>query len=145
LQAFTAPAVALSAIALEAYKKYLLLALLVLGSIPPSPKYLSPILLRPLKLATVPYHDLASAYATGTTDALHKAGAQHAEVFTKDRNFGLVKQVIMSLYRRNILRSTQTYLTISLADIAESVKVHSPKEAEKRILKMVTAQSSFSV
>jgi COP9 signalosome complex subunit 3 len=137
--AFTAPAVALSAIALEAYKKYLLLALLVLGSTPPSPKYLSPILLRPLKLATVPYHDLASAYATGTTDALHKAGAQHAEVFTKDRNFGLVKQVIMSLYRRNILRSTQTYLTISLADIAESVKVHSPKEAEKRILKMIEA------
>ena len=62
----------------------------------------------------------------------------------QEKNFGLVKQCIQSLYKRNIQRSTQTYLTISLKDVAESVKLQSAKEAEKRILKMIEAGEVFA-
>ncbi|XP_073261639.1 COP9 signalosome complex subunit 3-like [Populus alba] len=49
---------------------------------------------------------------------------------SQDNNLGLVKQVISSMYKRNIQRLTQTYLTLSLQDIAKIVQLSSPKEAE---------------
>jgi COP9 signalosome complex subunit 3 len=48
-----------------------------------------------------------------------------------------VKQVLSSMYKRNIQRLTQTYLTLSLEDIASSVQLKTPKEAEMHVLRMV--------
>jgi COP9 signalosome complex subunit 3 len=62
----------------------------------------------------------------------------------QDNNFGLVKQCIQDLYRRNIKRHTQTFLTLSLSQIAESVKLASPKDAEKAILRMVISVFGLS-
>jgi len=142
--AVTAPAFAVSAVMLEAYKKFVLVALMVHGSLPPPPKYVSSMVQRALKGACAPYHELATAYASGSSDELHKVGIHHAAVFQQDKNMGLVKQTIASLYRRNIMRNTQTYLTISLADIADAVKLPNPKEAEKRILRMIEAGELFA-
>ena len=50
---------------------------------------------------------------------------------------GLVKQVLSSLYKRNIQRLTQTYLTLSLHDIANTVQLEKSKEAEMHVLRMV--------
>lgn len=55
----------------------------------------------------------------------------------QDNNLGLVKQVLSSIYKRNIQRLTQTYLTLSLQDIANAVQLNSPKEAEMHVLQMV--------
>lgn len=41
------------------------------------------------------------------------------------------------MYKRNIQRLTQTYLTLSLQDIANTVQLNSPKEAEMHVLQMV--------
>ena len=52
------------------------------------------------------------------------------------------------MYKRNIQRLTQTYLTLSLHDIASTVQLNSPKEAEMHVLQMVVLQLiylSFSV
>lgn len=56
----------------------------------------------------------------------------------QDKNLGLVKQVVSSMYKRNIQRLTQTYLTLSLQDIANTVQLNSPKEAEMHVLQMVS-------
>jgi COP9 signalosome complex subunit 3 len=141
---FTAPAVLLSAVMVESYKKYVLLSLLVYGQIQPLPKYTSGIIQRHLKTLTTPYHEFANAFSTYSTDEIHKVATTHAEVFSKDKNFGLVKQCIQTLYKRNIQRSTQTYLTISLGDIADSVKLTGPKEAEKRILRMIESGEVYA-
>ena len=55
----------------------------------------------------------------------------------QDSNLGLVKQVVSSLYKRNIQRLTQTFVTLSLQDIADTVQLESSKEAELYILRMV--------
>ena len=55
----------------------------------------------------------------------------------QDNNLGLVKQVVSSMYKRNIQRLTQTYLTLSLQDIASTVQLNSSKEAEMHVLQMV--------
>lgn len=55
----------------------------------------------------------------------------------QDRNFGLVKQVVDSLKRRNIQRLTNTFVTLSLGDIAKSGNLLNAKEAESILLRMV--------
>lgn len=59
--------------------------------------------------------------------------------YANDTNLGLVKQCVESLYKRNIQRLTQTYLTLSLEDIATSVALPSARDAELRILRMIGA------
>lgn len=140
----TAPAVVLSAIMVEAYKKYVLVSLLVHGKVLSLPRYTSSVVQRYHKTSFPQYHEFATAFATHNTDDLHKCAEVHAEVFHKDKNFGLVKQCIQSLYSKNIQRHTQTYLTFSLQDMAASVKLRSGAEAEKHVLRMIEKGEIFA-
>jgi len=134
----TVPAIAISAIMIEAYKKYVLVSLLVNGKVEPFPKYTSS-LVGKLKALLVPYTEFATAYSTNSTEDLHKCAQANSETFQRDKNLGLVKQCIQSQDRRNILRLTQTYLTLSLTDISQSAKISSPKAAEFSLLRMIEA------
>ena len=50
---------------------------------------------------------------------------------------GLVQLVVSSLATRSIQRLTQTYLTLSLADIASRVELASPEQAEMHLIGML--------
>jgi len=141
---FTAPAVVLSAIMVECYKKYVLVSLLHQGTVKPVPKYTSSIVQRHLKGTCPAYQEFVNAYGTNSTDEVHKIATQHHEIFLKDNNFGLIKQCIQALYRSNIKRHTQTYFTLSLAQIAESVKLATPKDAEKAVVRMIEEGQIFA-
>ncbi|CAN1817600.1 COP9 signalosome complex subunit 3, partial [Linum perenne] len=107
----TAPMSPISAIAIESYKKYALVSLIHHGQLSSNlPKYTS------------------------------SAAQRNLKNYCQDNNLGLVKQVVSSLYKRNIQRLTQTYLTLSLQDIADTVKLNSAKEAEMHVLQMVKFQ-----
>jgi len=140
----TAPAVVLSAIMVEAYKKYILLSLLVHGKVLSLPRYTSSVVQRYHKTSFPQYHEFATAFSTHSTDDLHKCAEVHGELFRKDKNFGLVKQCIQSLYSKNIQRHTQTYLTFSLQDMAASTKLRSPVEAERYVLQMIEKGEIFA-
>jgi COP9 signalosome complex subunit 3 len=55
-----------------------------------------------------------------------------------------VKQVLASLPVRTIQRLTQTYLTLSLADIARAAGLAGAPEAEAVILRMVAHRQVFA-
>jgi len=141
--ALTIPAVFVSQIMIESYKKYILISLLVNGNVENLPRYASPIVTR-MKNFLQPYHEFATAFSTNSTDDLHKCATTNSETFTKDKNFGLIKQCIQSLYRKNIQRLTLTYITFSLSDIAETVQLPSAKTAEMYILRMIEAGEIFA-
>eukprot|EP01089_Gocevia_fonbrunei_P016652 TRINITY_DN5224_c0_g1_i1.p1 TRINITY_DN5224_c0_g1~~TRINITY_DN5224_c0_g1_i1.p1 ORF type:complete len:379 (+),score=61.34 TRINITY_DN5224_c0_g1_i1:51-1187(+) len=141
---FIVPSVVLSAIMVESYKKFVLVSLILHGQLQSVPKYTSSIVQRHLKAICPHYNDFVNAYSTNSTDEVHKIAAQHIDIFRKDHNFGLVKQAIQALYRKNIKRHTQTYLTLSLGDIANSVKLDSNKHAEKEVLGMIEAGEIFA-
>lgn len=63
----------------------------------------------------------------------------------RDGNIGLAKQVVSSLYKKNIQRLTKTFLTLSLSDVASRVQLASPAEAEKYVLRMVMYFPTLSV
>ncbi|KAL5186956.1 COP9 signalosome complex subunit 3 [Glycine soja] len=134
----TAPMSTINAIAVEAYKKYILVSLIRHGQFSTSlPKYSSSTAQRNLKNFCQPYVELANSYGTGKIAELEAYVKANAEKFESDNNLGLVKQVVSSMYKRNIQRLTQTYLTLSLQDIANTVQLNSPKEAEMHVLQMV--------
>ncbi|XP_073311439.1 COP9 signalosome complex subunit 3 [Primulina huaijiensis] len=134
----TAPMSIISAIAVEAYKKYILVSLVHLGQFSTSfPKYTSSAAQRNLKNFSQPYLELVNSYSTGRISELETFVQANKDKFESDKNLGLVKQVVSSMYKRNIQRLTQTYLTLSLQDIANTVQLNSPKEAEMHVLQMI--------
>ncbi|XP_010550198.1 PREDICTED: COP9 signalosome complex subunit 3 [Tarenaya hassleriana] len=134
----TAPMNSISAIAVEAYKKYILVSLIHHGQFSNSlPKYASTAAQRNLKNLCTPYVELGNCYNEGKIAELEASIQANTLVFEADKNMGLVKQVISSLYKRNIQRLTQRYLTLSLQDIANTVQLGSAKEAEMHVLQMI--------
>ncbi|KAL3526317.1 hypothetical protein ACH5RR_010973 [Cinchona calisaya] len=134
----TAPMSTINAIAVEAYKKYILVSLIHSGQFSTSfPKYASSVAQRNLKNFSQPYIDLANSYSTGKISELESCVQTNKDKFESDNSLGLVKQVVSSMYKRNIQRLTQTYLTLSLQDIANTVQLKSPKEAEMHVLQMI--------
>ena len=89
--AITAPAECTSQIMLEAYKKYMLVCLLMYGKDVPLPSYASS-LTRQFKNQLAPYTDVVAAYRKGEADGLDAAVVKHANTFTSDSNVGLVRQ-----------------------------------------------------
>ncbi|KAL9258414.1 COP9 signalosome complex subunit 3-like protein [Drosera capensis] len=135
---FTAPMQNLNAIAVEAYKKYILVSLIQHGQLPAAlPKYTSSVAQRNLKFYAQIYLDLATTYGNGKKSELETYVESNKESFEHDNNLGLVKQVVSSMPKRNIQRLTQTYLTLSLQDIANTVQLDNPKEAEMHVLQMI--------
>lgn len=119
------------------------------------PKYTSAIVHRFIKPLSQPYLDLANMFASNNSIELNTIINKHAEVtlrlamadwflqlalqvFNRDQNMGLVKQVASVLYKKNIQRLTKTFLTLSLSDVASRVGLPGPADAEKYILHMVS-------
>ncbi|CAH2063281.1 unnamed protein product, partial [Iphiclides podalirius] len=124
----TVPAMVVSHIMLEAYKKYILISLILHGKILTMPKYTSQVVCRFLKPLSVAYHELASS---------QHAAIKHRETFVRDKNMGLVNQVLNSMYKKNIQRLTKTFLTLSLSDVASRVQLAGPAQAESYVLNMI--------
>ncbi|CAK7328269.1 unnamed protein product [Dovyalis caffra] len=134
----TAPMSSINAIAVEAFKKYILVSLIHSGQFSTNlPKYTSSAAQRNLKTLCPPYVELANTCSSGKISELETYIQTNREKFDSDNNLGLVKQVVSSMYKKNIQRLTQTYLTLSLQDIANTVQLSSPKEAEMHVLQMI--------
>lgn len=99
---------------------------------------------RHIKNAAAAYQELANAYLTHSTEDVQKCIGANAETFQKEGNFGLAKQCLRALYNANIKRHTQTYLTLSLHDIADSTKMGSIGEVETSLLRMIEDNEIFA-
>ncbi|KAG8482964.1 hypothetical protein CXB51_022010 [Gossypium anomalum] len=135
----TAPMSTVNAIAVEAFKKYILVSLIhhgqllfVFSSSSPSGDLSHGLTFFWLQSPT----NLPN-YSNGKIADIETYVEANKDKFESDNNLGLVKQVVSSMYKRNIQRLTQTYLTLSLQDIANRVQLNSPKEAEMHVLQMV--------
>ncbi|CAL8075701.1 unnamed protein product [Calicophoron daubneyi] len=62
----------------------------------------------------------------------------------EDWNYGLVKQVLKSHVRFRIHSLTKTFMTMSLLDVANRVKLPSAEEAERYLLEMTESQAIFA-
>lgn len=137
----TSPTGAVSHVMLEAYKKYLLLNLLVHGDKPKDyitlPKYTSPIVNKFLKPLAHAYTEIVTAFHLNSVDELRAVINKYREVYESDRNIGLVNQVVKRQVTSNIKRLTKPFVTLSLVDVASRVGLEDPQAAEKEIIEMI--------
>ncbi|ORY73059.1 hypothetical protein BCR35DRAFT_281771 [Leucosporidium creatinivorum] len=137
----SAPGHAVAAIQIDAYKKLLLVQLLTLGQIQPLPKYTTPAVVTACKAHAGPYLDYAHAYAAQDKAGLISLLDKHREVFEKDLNTGLLTLCERAFRRRTIQKLTDTYMTLSLEEIAKAVDLGTDekglKEVEEEILGMM--------
>ena len=103
----------------------------------PLPKYTSQVVNRLLKPMSAIHHEIATIFATNKPSSLESVLNKHKEVLVRENNWGLAKQVQQSLYKKIIQRLTQTFLTLSLNDMALRVQLPNVAEAEKLVLSMV--------
>ena len=135
--AFTMPCHALSGLVVEAYKKYMLISLILHGEVQQLPEYTGTLVQRLIKTCCHEYNELANAMATHKVEKVKKVVRRYTEAFTKDQNLGLAEQALESVYRRNIQRLTQTFVTLSLEDIAQQVSLPGASEAKAQLLSMI--------
>jgi len=140
----SAPALVISAIMVEAYKKYVLVALCHKGELGHLPRYTNSSLVRLFKQLCPGYEEFTNSFSTRSVEDLHKVAENHAEHFIKDGNMGLVKQAIQALYRQNIQRLTKTYITLSLQNITEQVGLPNAGETERRVFRMIQNEEVFA-
>ncbi|KAK9266741.1 hypothetical protein L1049_025363 [Liquidambar formosana] len=88
------------------------------------PKYTSSVAQRNLKNYCQAYIELANSYSTGKISELEACVLANRERFE--------------------IRLTQTYLALSLQDIANTVQLNSPKEAEMHVLQMIQDGEIFA-
>jgi COP9 signalosome complex subunit 3 len=124
---------------LEAYKKCLLCSLLECGETPKLPKYTSPTITRPIKSHLSAYTEFAEAFAGGKVADLRASLEKHAAAFAHDKNLGLAKQCVTARLCRSIRTLTETYLTLSLSQIATNAGLADAAEAERRVREMVVS------
>lgn len=137
----TIPTLAVSHVMLEAYKKFLLVTLIVHGDktkdLTSLPKYTSPVINKYLKPLCASYQELVVAYYSNQTAELENVISKYSDVFETDGNSGLVAQAAASQTKSNIKRLTKTFVTLSLEDVAAKVGLNTSKEAEDRIVAMI--------
>ncbi|KAL4423543.1 hypothetical protein ABPG77_006566 [Micractinium sp. CCAP 211/92] len=140
LTAITAPTMVLNAITLACLKKFMLVSLVHAGAVPQLPKYTAPIVTRAAKNECGAVAELVKLCTQDKSAAELAAFAQGKQAeFEQDGNVGLVKLAIEGHAKRQIQKLTQTYLTLSLADLAQQAGLSGPQEAELAVLRMIDA------
>ncbi|GAC99039.1 potential transcriptional repressor subunit [Pseudozyma hubeiensis SY62] len=125
-QCVSSPAVAASAIHMDAYKKLLLVQLLANGKTSRLPKYTSQAVTRSYSMFMSPYDQFVSFYerrGAKWTDELHRLAEDRHDAFEKDRNVGLVRRCLALHRQRRIQRLGKVYSALSLGDIAQKIGV----------------------
>ncbi|XP_067928787.1 COP9 signalosome complex subunit 3-like [Watersipora subatra] len=142
--AVSTPCSAVSAIMVESYKKYVLVHLLAKRIKPAPLKFAPAMFTRQIKNTGMIYDELASAYASSIQSNLQAVVDKHKDRYEQDGNYGLVKQCIRSLYKKNIQKLTRTFLTLSFNDVANRVHLASSSEAERYLLEMIEDEEIYA-
>ncbi|KAF7722147.1 hypothetical protein EC973_003660 [Apophysomyces ossiformis] len=117
----SAPANVVSAIQLEAYKKYILVCSIQDGSVRALPKYTASAVVKAFQQRCGRYLEIIKAFDKSDIVQLEKVVNKHRGVWESDGHIGLVKQCVEALRRKKIREFTNVYITVSLRDLASKL------------------------
>lgn len=142
----TVPQVTIHPVAEEAFKKHIILTLFLYDRLPENllPRYTSMCVIKHRKSVGQAYTKLALEYASLDYDKIRRLITSHSQDYELDENMGLVKQILNQVRKRNIQRLTETFLTLSLRDVASHVGLATENEAEMFILQMIDEGEIFA-
>ena len=143
-QVLNVPATALSQIMIDSYKKYVLISLIYRGKILALPKYVSRKVFNQIKPMCSVYHELASAFVDYELEKFNNLCQKYHDIFERDKNYGLIKQLQTAFFKLNIQKLTKTFITLSLNDIVSKASLSSVTHAQTLILNMIRDGEIFA-
>ncbi|KAH7337608.1 hypothetical protein B0J17DRAFT_663586 [Rhizoctonia solani] len=138
----TAPATVASAIQLEAYKKLGLIQLILYGELRNPPRYVSSAVTRVYKTQTA-YLNFAKTYGVANPNEIP---AGDVEIFTRvsRQNMGLLKQAIARIPYWAVHKLTKVYVSLSLTEIGQAIKISDPAAVRTLIQTMITTGEIYA-
>lgn len=152
-QCFSLPSTDVSAVMVEAYKKYVLITLITsstgkFNETRSIPRYASSSVSKSLPSQASIYLELASIVgeissltsASQTPTGMEKLTSfitKNLDTFNRDQNYGLVKQSINALHRRKIKQLSSAYINISLQDASLFAGIRSVAECQRIVERMI--------
>uniref|UniRef100_F1L4N2 COP9 signalosome complex subunit 3 n=1 Tax=Ascaris suum TaxID=6253 RepID=F1L4N2_ASCSU len=135
------PSVAASAIVVEAYKKYVLISMILNGRVVPLPSYRAAMIPRTVKRLCADYtaiETLCQNKESGTdiADAVLRHLEQHRRTFEVDGNVGLVKRLVRKLRENSVLKVAKCFSTISMDDFIRRCHLNNEEHAERYLMEM---------
>ena len=109
----------LSKIMVEAYKKWLLLGIIMNGETPTPPKTLSGNNLRSMRALSKPYECVAEAFKSGNFIELQAEVEVGAAWWAEDVNEGLIQQVCEAFRKFMVVRLGRTFSAVSVSEVAK--------------------------
>lgn len=110
---------AVSKIMVEAYKKWVLAGVLRTGRPPTLPSFTSPAAKNSYSLIADPYTQLATVFVDKDPAQLLAEVAANSELWTEDRNEGLVQEVLSSYQKWQIIYLRVVYRQVSISKIRQ--------------------------
>eukprot|EP00943_MAST-04B_sp_MAST-4B-sp1_P009320 g9320.t1 len=139
------PSKVLSAIAMEAYKKYYLTSLLAYGNAPKElPKSASSIVKRNAPSLVRSYKNFVDAYKANDLNLMKLIAQENLEEFQSDQNMALICHCLLAFKRHQIKKLTNTYITLSLQDVAKKVNLLTASDAESAVQDMINCREIFA-
>ena len=133
--AIVTPSVAVSAIVVEALKKYILVSLLLYGCLKQLPSYASGSVHKVMKSDCSEYLELAKHIeAAESIDAFVQ---EHEHIWQTDGNFGLVKSISYSSNRRVMENLGKIYSVIPMSKLREELSLVETERIDIQMLRYV--------
>ena len=116
----TAPAIqnAASSLMIEAYKKWLLIGLLIHGNTPSLPKTVGQNAIKHIRALGKPYECVADAFKAGNIDQLRAEIEAGNVLWQDDENYGLMVEVYQGFRKFAVLKLGRTFAALSIAEVA---------------------------
>ncbi|SAM08088.1 hypothetical protein [Absidia glauca] len=122
---------AVSAIQLEAYKRYILVSLIAFGQVCPLPKYVTPTIEKTCKKQNAAYFSLIDAFDHRDIGKLISVLQKHRQTFNSDGLVGLTNQLVQASYRKKIMTLTTIYYKVKLDDLSHQISPSSSSPLTK--------------
>jgi len=118
--ALAAPAVqnVASSVMIEAYKKWLLVGLLLNGVAPSIPSAASPTAMKHIRAVAKPYESVAMAFKGGDIARLWGEIEAGSAIWQDEGNYGLVVEVFQAFRKFSVCRLGKTFAALSVVEIA---------------------------
>lgn len=127
-----APQNVASLIMVEAYKKWLLLGLLVYGYYPPIPKTVGLNAIKHIRALAKPYECVAEVFKAGNINRLLGEIESANNVWQEEGNYGLMVEVYQAFRRFSVLKLGRTFVALSIAEVARRTSPHGSDLNETR-------------
>lgn len=117
----SAPTHNTSVIQVNAYKKFVILSLIVNGKMEPIPYITDSVATKTYKVLGKVYNEFSKVYERQNREEIKDLYFKHRSVFIEDKNNKLVKHAINSLSYHEIYRFREIYTSISIIDINRKI------------------------